>query len=136
MKTQEVLDKIKGCKTLKQIEILMKEILPGWCLGFLNKFSDDYPVLTKNWYSMCKKINIKPTQIMLVKNIDISKKQTPESLFSECFSKAGFCVRRITEFNYCPNCLSAIPTEKLYNIIKENNNNIPKKWSQYCINCN
>ena len=135
METKDIMEEIKGCRNFKDIEILMHKKLPGWCLGFMDKFSDDYPEFTKNWHKTCEKVGIKPAQIMIVKKLDITKKNSAHTFFADCFTGAGFCVRRNIEFTSCPACSSAIPTKNLYNIIKENNVNIPRKWSSYCVNC-
>ena len=136
MEKPNIEEQIKGCRTFRDIEILMHKTLPGWCLGFINKFSEDYPKFTENWNQTCEKAGVKPAQIMIVKKLDSKRDNNKASnFFAECFTKAGFCVRRSIEFTSCPACSSAIPTKELYNIIKENDKNIPNKWSCYCRKC-
>ena len=113
----------------------MHKTLPGWCLGFMNKFSEDYPKFTENWVQTCQKAGVKPAQIMIVRKLDTKNNNTARSFFAECFAKAGFCVRRSIEFNSYPACSSAIPTKELYNILRENETNIPSYWSSYCVKC-
>ena len=135
METENISEKIKECRTFRDIEILMHKTLPGWCVGFINKFSEDYPRFTENWHKTCEKAGVKPAQIMIVKKLDMKDKESPYNFFASCFSKAGFCVRRGSEFSSCPGCSDAIPTRELFSLIKKTDKNIPKLWSSYCLKC-
>lgn len=81
METTNVEEQIKSCRTFRDIEELMHKTLPGWCLGFINKFSDDYQLFTDNWYKTCKKAGVKPAQIMIVKKLDNKKEDNPQNFF-------------------------------------------------------
>ena len=128
------MEEIKTCRTLLDVKNLMEKTVPGWCLGFSEKFSDDYPDLTKNWEKVCSKIGTRKAQIMLVKYIEEGR-EDPENIFTECFSKAGFCVRRATEFRACPECGAIVPTKIMHDLMKKNKISCPKIWSEKCSLC-
>ena len=128
------MEEIKSCRTILEVKNLMEKMLPGWCLGFSSKFSLDYPQLTANWNKVCENLNTRRAQIMIVKYIEEGKKD-PENIFADCFSGAGFCVRRATEFRACPKCGDVIPTKIMYDWMKRNKMTVPEEWSEKCTCC-
>ena len=134
----EILEKIKLCSSLKDIEILLKEVYPDWIIEFLQKYSYDYPHLQMNWENMTKNFNIKHAQIMIVDEVIKENKENYSLLiiFSEIFTRSGFIVRGKDELFPCRICGSAIPNEEIYNKIKESKIEfIPSKWQKNCVNC-
>ena len=52
--TEEILDKIRLSQTLGEIKNILDNTFPGWFIGMLPKFSEDYPNLTDSWNKICE----------------------------------------------------------------------------------
>ena len=55
--------------------------------------------------------------------------------FAELLTHAGFIVRTKAELIPCSVCRSAIPSETIYNKMKEHNMKFNFQWSNKCRNC-
>ena len=129
----ESIIKIKNSQTLGDVKQLMDSIFPTLFITVMNSFCDDYEFLNENWRNLCISIPTTRKQVMILDNYpdDCTLIKT----FAECFTTAGFVVRRKYEFIPCEKCKKAIPSESIYNFFKEKNFNIPEKWSRYCKSC-
>lgn len=127
--TVEIILKIKNCPTLGEIKNLMDKTFPGLFITVLPEFSEDYPHLNKNWKSICDSIPTTRKQIIILDNYseDCSLVKT----FTECFTTAGFAVRRKSEYIPCEKTGKALPTEPIYMLLKEKGFTVPEKWSQF-----
>jgi hypothetical protein len=133
--TDEIMEKLKSAYTIGSVKNLVEDVFPGWFITVLRGFSNDYPHLTKNWQTVCKSMNVGMAQIMIVDDYFEDEAHTLVRHFAECFTRAGFAVRRKAEFIPCEKCMSAIPSEGMYNLMKEKDFNVPEKWSNKCIAC-
>ena len=134
----EILEKIKSCATIKEIDNLIKETFFNWIVEFLDRYSYDYPHLQTNWEIITKQFNIKHAKIMIVDKTvnDNDEKYSLIRVFSEIFTQSGFIVRSKDELFSCKICGGAIPNEETYNKIKETGLSlIPEKWDTKCIDC-
>lgn len=135
--TAFILEEIKKCRTMKEISDLVRSALPHWIIGFIDRYSNDYPDLTNNWNTYCKELNTKPTQILIVEYVPI-KEEGYEVLNALCglFTKVGFAVRTNRDIQPCTVCDAGIPTQNRYNFMKSNGiTNLPETWSPCCIEC-
>ena len=134
----EILEKIKNAPTLGHVKPVLDSLYPGWILGNIKGYSKDYPQLQNNWETICKLSKVKPLEIIIVDFIVYDKldKFTLIKIFSEILTKSGFCVRSKDEFFPCKKCGLALPTDILYDNMKQNNSkSIPSKWMPICENC-
>ena len=112
---QEIIDNINKSPTLKDVKDILDETFPTLFIGIMKKYSDDYTHLQENWNKICKQIGINTTQIIIFDDFpydDTEEKHELAKLFSECFTKAGFSVRRKSEYIPCKTCDLAIPTKR------------------------
>ena len=129
----ELVLEIKKSQTIGDVKKLMDSIFPTLFITVMNSFCDDYPHFNNNWKTICEKSNTFPKQIIILDNY--SEKCTLIKVFAECFTTAGFAVRRKCEFIPCENCQKAIPSETIYKTLKEKNFEVPENWSKYCKKC-
>lgn len=148
---QEIIDKIKKARTIGDVLIIANEVFPGWIVGISKFYCKDYPSLTNTWNTLCAKMKVSSTQIIIVKEIDTeyiaNKVMTMQkfdsktiehslvSYFCECFTQVGFSVKSIHEVSMCPVCDCAIPTKEMWDLLKRNQVTVPDKWSPECTNC-
>ena len=62
------------------------------------------------------------------------------NFISDLLTRNGYIIRRNNEFISCRNCLKAIPSESLYNMIREKappqiSSTTPLYYSDTCSNC-
>ena len=134
----EIIEKIRYCKTLKDIETLIIETFPNWIIKFSNKYSNDYPHLQSNWENISKEFKIKNCQIIIVDKVikENDEKHTLLIIFAELFTRSGFIVRDKDELIVCEVCNAAIPCEETYNMMKEKGIELPiNEWNPYCSEC-
>ena len=105
-------------------------IFPNWFIATIDDYSDDYPHLKKNWSDICEKIGIEKTQILIVDQLSHEPQYSLILFFAEIFTRAGFAVRRKNEFFPCKVCNKALPSEYIWQIMKDNNFSVPEKFSQ------
>lgn len=131
----EVIEDLKKCQTVGDVFVLIANTFPDWVYQFFNVYSSDYPSLQKNWEIISDKLNVPPSQIVTVNEILFDDEHTITRLFSEVLTRAGYSVRRREEFFACGKCNAAIPSNDLYNKLKEKNMPVPSEWSQECSDC-
>ena len=131
----EIVEKIKSLPTIGDIKILADELFPGWWCSTIQEYSNDYPHLDKNWKSVCNSIGVKRALIVLVDFLEFTEKHTLLKMFTESFTRAGFNVRKNSDYVICSNCKCAIPIEIIWNIFKEKNYKVPLKWYKTCTYC-
>ena len=134
--TPEILDKIKQCRTIGDVKTLVDQTFPTWFVTIMPRFCPDYQFLQTNWDDVCKRVPVLKAQIMIVEEVEQGDKYSLIQQFAECFSKAGFCVRRKMEFIPCSKCNSAVPSLMMYEYLKNQaKERIPKDWSKTCSGC-
>jgi hypothetical protein len=132
--TDEIMEELKTCKTLGDVKALTERVFPDWFVTTMPSFCGDYPHFQNNWELICQKIGIPPTQVMIVEEVEQGPQYTLVQHFAECFTRAGFAVRKKMEFIPCEHCSVAVPTQLVYDQIKEKKT-IPPEWSQTCSSC-
>lgn len=130
-----ILEKIKTLQTIRDIKILADEVFPGWWCTTIQEYSNDYPHLDKNWNSVCNTIGVKKSLIVLVDFLEFTDNHSLIKVFTESFTRAGFNVRKNSDYVKCKNCNRAIPSEVIWTIFKENKFDVPLSWSKTCKNC-
>jgi hypothetical protein len=129
---EAILAQMKNMKTLGEVKILVDEIFPSWFVTVLSGYSSDYPHLTNNWKKTCEEMGVKPAQIMIVDDFEYGPGYELIGNFAECFTRAGFSVRTKCQFIPCEEDGTAIPSECLYNLLKEKGDVvIPDVWKPY-----
>lgn len=134
----EIIEKIKNCPTLKDIEILIKEIYPTWILYYLKGYSTDYPHLQNNWENVTTEHNIKKGHILIVDYLNLEEETENKllTIFFEIYTMSGFIIRTKDELICCKVCNLAIPSYKIYKKMKDIKElNIIDEWSDVCTSC-
>jgi hypothetical protein len=132
----DIIEDIKKCKTIGEVKNIANKIFPGWIITYLPKYCDDYPHLTDNWNVVSKSIGIEKQSIIIVDDIFFDKScYSVITIFSECFTRAGFLVRKKNDYFPCMKCKSAIPSLELWNFFKRKEIAIPDTWSSTCKQC-
>ena len=134
-----ILTMLEKCKDRDEVRSLIDNTFPGWLRWYGDRYSNDYPHLTANWKTICQKIGVDTQYIILVDQIPLFEKDT-ELLqhFCEKMTQMGYVVRRKEEFIFCKKCEAAIPSEKVYDMMKKMMGNkipLPKAWKDHCSTC-
>ena len=82
---EEIKTHLTTLATLGEVKEYVEEILPGWFVGLLKSYSDDYLHLNNNWQNICDKIGCKKTEIILVKDLSHEPNYSLISLLAEIF---------------------------------------------------
>jgi len=131
----EIIERIKKCPTMKDINDLLYEIYPKWILIYLDKYSEDYPQLQSNWEKIAEQYSIKKCQMVIVQKIINDDKHTLINTFAEIYTRSGFIVRTKDEIIPCEKCFSAIPNIETYENMKISGMPVPERWLRVCENC-
>ena len=131
----EIIEKVKTLPTIGDIKLLAEELFPGWCLSTAKEYSKDYPNLTENWKIVCKATKTTQAQILLVDDVFFEDENSIIRMFSECFTRAGFSVRKNNDYTECSKCKAIIPSLELWSIFKEKGFKVPITWSGDCVAC-
>lgn len=131
----DVVERLKNLKTLGEVKKLVDEVFPTWFVTVLPAYSNDYNQLDKNWRTLCSELKVKPAQIMIVDFLQSDSEHTLISTFAECFTRAGFSVRRKSEFIPCQKCSKALPTMNMWRFLKEKGHTVPETWRHCCLSC-
>ena len=131
----KILEEVTQITTIGGVKDLVDKVYPEWFVTTMNSFCTDYPHLQKNWHTICNKIGVPLAQIMIVEETEEGDDYTLIRQFAECFTKAGFAVRRKMEYIPCEKCACAVPTEQLYQHLKKNKFTVPEKWDKLCQKC-
>jgi hypothetical protein len=133
--TDEITEELRECKTLGEVKNLTERVFPEWFVTTISKFSVDYPQFQQNWEMVCKKIGVKPLEIMIVEDVEQGPDYTLVQNFAECFTRAGFCVRKKMEFFPCEKCGCCLPSQIVHKQLVDKGFIIPE-WKITCQNCN
>jgi hypothetical protein len=133
--TPELLSRLRSSRTLGEVRALADEIFPNWFVTVMDIYCPDYPHLMRNWKEMCKMTNIKPAQVMIVEELAMDDAHSLIGHLAECFTRAGFSVRRKREYIPCENCGSAVPTELMWKLFKTKKFQVPPVWLPKCTGC-
>jgi hypothetical protein len=134
--SDEISIKIRNTPTIGGVKKLVDEVFPDWFVTTLDSYSIDYPYLQSNWIKCCDKIGCPTAQIMIVQETELGDNHTLIREFAECFSSAGFSVRRQMEFIPCSVCIAALPSIMMYDYMKENQMKVVDSgWADKCVNC-
>ena len=124
-------NEINELPTMKDVFELIETKYPNWIINFVDKYSDDYPHLQNNWQKLT---NISKTKMQKIVIVECFFDEEQLS-FAELLTHAGFIVRTKAELIPCSICGSAIPSQTIYNKMKEHNIQINFEWSNKCRNC-
>jgi hypothetical protein len=124
-------NEINQLATMKDVFDLIERKYPNWIVDLVDKYSDDYPHLQNNWQTLVNYSKTKMQKIIIVENFDNEEQLS----FAELLTHAGFIVRTKVELIPCSVCNSAIPSETIYNKMKEHNIQFNFTWSNKCKNC-
>lgn len=133
--TPEILNRLKTLRTLGEVKRLVEEVFPDWFVTTMEVYCPDYPHLMVNWQQICTMSKSIPTQIMIVEEISEDNAHSLLGTFAECFTRAGFSVRRKREYTPCENCGSAVPNAAMWQLFKDKGFRVPTKWSEKCTGC-
>ena len=125
---EEIKQQLTEKRTLKDVLDFIDVIFPGWVVTFADKYSDKYPGLTENWKKTCEKIESKPTQIMIVDQVDFTEGHKLAEVFGDLFTRMGFSVRSKDHFVPCGKCGSSYPTLAMHTLLKEAKEVVPENW--------
>lgn len=133
---QEIMEKMKTLASMREINDLVETVFPDWVVTFMIGYSYDYPNLTTNWKKICDIAKTKPAQVMIVEEIVCDENHLLLNAFADCYTKAGFSVRRKREIIPCQKCNDiAVPSEAMWKVYQENYIPIPTVWSNKCAEC-
>lgn len=134
--TPEILTLMRTLPTLGDIKELVDKTFPDWIVTVMEVYCPDYPHLQKNWREICKMTKSRPAQVMIVEDVVHDDAHSLVASFAECFTQAGFSVRRKREFIPCENCASAVPSQMMWHLFHQKGGfKIPEKWSPKCVGC-
>jgi hypothetical protein len=137
--TDEIVKKIFDSPTLKEIEEIINEIFPGWIVCFVGRYSTDYKHLENNWSEILKNSSVSKKMIMMVDFMNENENDENYRLinmFASIYIMSGFAVRTKYEITSCSVCNAALPTESVFNKIKEKNLPLSiEKWDSKCSTC-
>lgn len=133
-----IISKMYELPTLGDIKNLVDEVFPEWIVTVMGSYCANYPHLQENWNKVCQMIPVKPTAVLIAEELfePTDETHTVVNAFAECFTRAGFSVRRKVEYIPCTNCQQvAIPSKPVWMVFKEKNINCPTEWSSICYKC-
>lgn len=134
--TDEIMEKMKSLPTIRELNDLIEEIFPDWFVAFMVKYSPDYPNLTTNWNKICDIAKTNPTHVMIVEEILNDENHLLINAFADCYTKAGFSLRRKREIIPCQKCNDiAVPSQYMWKVFQENHIPVPTVWSDKCAEC-
>lgn len=131
----EILSQIESAQTAADAERIIERHYPNWLVISVDKYSEDYPHLQRNWETLCQQFKTKPKKIVLVNEIVFEETPTTLNKICDFMTKNGYVVRRSNEFIACSVCEKAIPCIEIWNILKEKNFPVPRNWSDKCQSC-
>lgn len=131
----DIIEKVKTLPTIGDIKLLAEEFFPGWYVSTAKEYSKDYPNLRENWAVVCKAIKTTQAQILLVDEVCFDDEHSIIRMFSECFTRAGFSVRKKNDYTECSKCGAIIPSIELWSVFKEKGFKVPITWSCDCVSC-
>lgn len=130
-KTETSFNEISELPTIKDVFDLIDTKYPNWIVDMVDRYSHDYPHLQNNWQTIANHSKNKMQKIVIVENF-MNEEQLS---FAELLTHAGFIVRTKAELIPCSVCRSAIPSQTVYNKMKEHIKQIDFGWNNKCRNC-
>ena len=128
----ELIADLSKLPTIKDVYDYIEKKYPNWIIDALDKYSEDYPILAKNWEQTAKEAKVITQKIIIVKNLEADE----QLVFCELLTGVGFHVSTQYEIIHCKICQNAIPSLQYYNNLKQiNPTTIPENWSDKCISC-
>lgn len=128
--TESIFNEINELPTMKDVFDLIETKYPNWIVDMVDRYSYDYPHLQNNWQAIVNHSKSKMQKIIIVENFENEEQLS----FAELLTHAGFIVRTKTEYVPCSVCRSAIPSQTLYNKMKEHIK-LDFSWNNKCRNC-
>ncbi len=61
---EDIFEKIKEAKTIKDVKELIDRTFPTWIVNFTNSYSSDYACLQNNWQNYCEILKTTPKLII------------------------------------------------------------------------
>jgi hypothetical protein len=134
---EDVICKLRNSPTLKDVDLVIKEVYPDWMVTVIDKYSSDYKSLTKTWEKTVMKAGVPQAKIIIVDYLPVvnDKKYSLILSLAEIFTQSGFMVRRKGDFMSCTKCLSVLPSKTLHSKMKNSVKIVPDVWSDHCTSC-
>ena len=134
--TEEIIKDLKEMETMGDVYKLIKQTFPDWIVTTMPSFCNGYPHLNHNWFVLCKRIGVKPSQIVIVRELSMNDECKLLKTFIECLTRSGFSVRSMTDYIPCIKCeIVAVPTPQVHNVMKSKNLEIPDVNTMVCHDC-
>ena len=133
--TVQLIEELKSQPTLGDVKALVDRVFPEWIVTVMNNYCEDYPHLQQNWNRICTEMKVRPAQVVIVEELVHDDAHSFITNVAECFTRAGFSVRRKREFVPCDGCSSAVPTQYMWQLFKEKNFTVPETWRPRCRKC-
>jgi len=133
---QDIVEELKGLPTMGEVNILIKRVFPEWQVANLDGYCGFYPHLTTNWDTICNKIGVKSTQVLIVRELAFDDDHILLRNFVECLTRSGFSVKRMVDYVPCVKCdRIAVPTPQIHSIMKEKGVSVPDRNIPTCKAC-
>ena len=133
----EIIAELKNCPTVGDIYELINRVFPGWFVGSLPGYSDDYSFMERSWETVCKKSGQTKKELIIVEYVSDKIGYKLTETFSEILTIVGFCVRQKKEYFACDVCGKGLPQPQLYDLLKKGmyGPSLPLRWSKICSTC-
>ena len=131
--SSDIIASLLQLPTYKDVLDYINNIFPNLIVAFTDKYSNDYPFLTKNWNYICDRIGITPKNIIILKHTPLDQKHSCVAIFCELLTRFGNCVKSEDDLILCSNCNKAIPSAKRWNCVKNKTN--LSRWNNKCTTC-
>lgn len=132
----EIQNSLLEAKNHGEVKNIIMETFPEWMLGIISNYCSDYPTFQSNWVTVCDKIGVKPTEIIIVDYFDHNNDDYKLlTYFCEIMTTGGYSVRRKEEFIACSKCGDAIPVLEIWRKMKSVGIQTPLSWSKKCTTC-
>jgi len=133
---EEILNDLKNCPTLGHVNELINKVFPDWQVGAFSGFCSGYPHLNNNWHGLCARVGVKPTEVLAVRELNFEEDHIVLRTFVECLTRAGFAVRKMTDYVPCSVCSTiAVPTPSIHEVMKEKGITVPDNNVPTCMKC-
>jgi hypothetical protein len=124
-------NEINQLATMKDVFDLIEKKYPHWIVEMVDNYSIDYPHLQNNWQTLTNHSKTKMQKIIIVECFDNEEQLS----FAELLTQAGFIVRTKVELIPCSVCRCAIPSQSIYNKMRQHNIQFDFEWNNKCRNC-
>ena len=124
-------NEINQLATMKDVFDLIEKKYPNWIVEMVDNYSIDYPHMQNNWQTLANHSKTKMQKIIIVECFDNEEQLS----FAELLTQAGFIVRTKAELIPCSVCRCAIPSQSIYNKMRQHNIQFNFEWNNKCRNC-